>query len=124
MVMALKLSLKKSIFPVEIGDFKFEVDLSDDRAKGLEEKMTAFLKGINELAGAPEHEAEFAALLEGVFDELLGSGAYEKLYEYAKRVDVLAELLEALVLALVSKLPGRSALVDAIQAAKQTDASA
>ena len=37
--MALKLNLKKSIFPVEIGDFKFEVDLSDDKAKDFEEKI-------------------------------------------------------------------------------------
>ena len=119
--MALKLSLKKSIFPVEIGEFKFEVDLSDDKAKDLEEKVSAFLKGINDLAGNPENEEKFTELLKNVFDELLGEGAYEKLYDYAKRVDLLAELLEELVLALVSKLPGRSALIDAIKATKQAE---
>lgn len=120
-VMALKLSLKKSVFPVEIGTFKFEVDLSDDKAKELEEKVTTFLKGISDLAGSSENEEEFAALLAHVFDALLGEGAYEKLYGYAKRVDLLAELLEELILALVSKLPGRLALVDAVKATKQAD---
>lgn len=119
--MALKLSLKKSIFPVEIGTFKFEVDLSDDKAKDLEEKVTTFLKGINELTGTPENEEKVATLLKNVFNELLGEGAYEKLYDYTKRVDLLAELLEELVLALVSKLPGRSAFIEAVKATKQAD---
>lgn len=119
--MALKLSLKKSIFPVEIGEFNFEVDLSDDKAKDFEEKMTTFLNGIKELKGAPASEDKFAELLKDVFDELLGVGAYEKLYGYAKRTDLLAELLENLVLALVSNLPGRSAMVKAIQTTKQAD---
>ena len=119
MTMALKLSLKKSIFPVEIGKFKFEVDLSDDKAKDFEEKMTTFLKEINDLS--PENEDKFATLLKNVFDELLGTGAYEKLYDYTKRVDLLAELLEELILALISKLPGRSALVEAIKVAKLVD---
>ena len=117
--MALKLSLKKSIFPVEIGEFKFEVDLSDDKTKDFEEKMTTFLKGIHELSELAENEERFAGLLRDIFDELLGTGAYEKLYGYAKRLDLLTELLEDLVLTLASKLPGRSVLVDEIKAAKQ-----
>ena len=117
--MALKLSLKKSIFPVEIGEFKFEVDLSDDKSKDFEAKMTTFLKEINDLS--PENKDKFATLLKNVFDELLGVDAYEKLYGYTKRVDILAELLEELILALVSKLPGRSALVEAIKVAKLVD---
>lgn len=121
--MALKLSLKKSTFPVEIEGFKFEVDLSDGRARDFEEKMVAFLKSTSELSEAPDSEERFAILLEDVFDELLGAGAYEKLYDYAKRLDLLAELLEELVLGLLSKLPGRSELVNAIQTAKQANVS-
>lgn len=120
--MALKLNLKKSVFPVEIGEFKFEVDLSDHQSRQLEEKMTAFLKGIHELSEVSDNEQQFASLLANVFDELLGAGAYEKLYHHAQRLDLLAELLEELILALVAKLPGRFELVKAIQTAKQADA--
>lgn len=119
--MALKLSLKKSIFPVEIGEFKFEVDLSDDKTEAFEEKVTVFLAGINQLSEAPDNETKFAELLQNVFDGLLGAGAYEKLYSYAKRNDILAELLEELVLALVAKLPGRQGLIDSIKAAKMAE---
>ena len=116
--MALKLNLKKSIFPIEIGEFEFEVDLSDDKSKAFEEKVTTFLTGINQLDEVPENETKFAELLQNVFDGLLGNGAYEQLYNYAQRNDILAELLEELVLALVSKLPGRQGLIDDIKAAK------
>ena len=119
--MALKLNLKRSIFPVEIGDFKFEVDLSDDKAKDFEAKMTAFLAELNELSDTSENEDKIVTLLKDVFNELLGEGAYDQLYDYTKRVDLLAELLEELILSLVSKLPGRSALIEALRTARQTD---
>jgi len=119
--MALKLNLKKSIFPVEIGEFKFEVDLSDDKTEAFEEKVTTFLTGINQLAETPDNEMKFAELLQNVFDGLLGTGAYDHLYGYAKRNDILAELLEELVLALVAKLPGRQGLIDGIKAAKMVE---
>jgi len=119
--MALKLTLKKSIFPVEIGEFKFEVDLSDDKTEAFEEKVTIFLTGINKLAETSGDESKFAELLQNVFDGLLGAGAYDKLYNHAKRNDILAELLEELVLALVAKLPGRQGLIDGIKAAKMAE---
>jgi len=119
--MALKLNLKKSIFPVEIGEFKFEVDLSDDKTDAFEEKVTTFLTGINQLTDAPDNETKFAELLQNVFDGLLGAGAYNQLYNYAKRNDILAELLEELVLALVAKLPGRQGLIDGIKSVKMAD---
>ena len=122
--MALKLNLKKSLFPVEIGEFKFEVDLSDDKTTEFEEKVTTFLTEITDLQATPENEAKFAELLQTVFDGLLGTGAYEQLYNYAKRTDILAELLEELVLALISKLPGRSAITEEIKAAKMTEGTA
>ena len=121
--MALKLTLKKSIFPVEIGEFKFEVDLSDDKTEAFEEKVTTFLTGINQLAETPGEESKFAKLLQNVFDGLLGAGAYDKLYSYAKRNDILAELLEELVLALVAKLPGRQSLIDGIKTAKMAESA-
>ena len=116
--MALKLTLKKSIFPIEIGEFKFEVDLSDDKTEAFEEKVTTFLTGITQLVETPDNQSEFSELLQNVFDGILGNGAYDQLYNYAKRDDILAELLEELVLALVAKLPGRQGLIDGIKAAK------
>jgi len=117
--MALKLSLKKSVFPVEIGEFKFEVDLADDKVKVLEEKTILFLKEVKEFAKNPEKKEKFEELLQDLFDELLGKGAYKKLYNYTKRVDILAELLGELVLGLTSKLPGREGLANALLASKQ-----
>ncbi|MCL2559274.1 MAG: hypothetical protein FWE07_02195 [Turicibacter sp.] len=115
--MALKLNLKKSIFPVEIGAFTFEVDLSDDKVKDFEAKMASFLEGVE---AAAADEATFTELLGNVYDELLGDGAYKKLYDHTKRVDILAELLGDLMLALVSKLPGRTTLIDALKASDTT----
>ena len=113
--MALKFNLKKSLFPVEIVEFKFEVDLSDDKTAAFEEKVTSFLTEIAELQATPANEAKFAELLQTVFDSLLGTGAYDQLYTYAKRTDILAELLGELMLALVNKLPGRNGLIDGIK---------
>ena len=104
--MALKLNLKKSTFPVEIGEFKFEVDLSDHKAKKLEKSMTAFLKEVKGLSENPDDQDRFEELLKGLFDELLGKGAYKKLYNHTKRVDLLADLLGELIQRLASKLPG------------------
>lgn len=119
--MAIKLNLKKSIIPVEIGDFKFEVDLSDEKANAFEEAIIKFLKGIKELSNEAKNESKLGDLLEDAFDELLGEGAFEKLYGYAKRLDSLAELFNELILELVSKLPGRSELIHEIRSKKQLE---
>ena len=118
--MALKLNLKKSIFPIKIGDFKFEVDLSSDKITELEAKIVKFLKGIKELPETPENEEKFAVLLETVYDELLGTGSYEKLYDHAKQVELLASLFEELVLTILSKLSENQDLSIAIQEMNQT----
>jgi hypothetical protein len=121
--MALKLTLKKSIFPIELGEFKFEVDLSDDKSADFEEKVTTFLVGINQLGDAPDGEAKFAELLKNVYDGLLGDGAYDKLYGFTQRNDFLAEKLEELVLELVAKLPGRQPLINRIKATRMAELS-
>jgi len=118
--MALKLNLKKSIFPIKIGDFKFEVDLSSDKTTELEAKIVKFLKGIEELPETPENEEKFAELLETVYDELLGAGSYKKLYDHAKQVELLANLFEELVLTILSKLSENQDLSNAIQEMNQT----
>ena len=119
-MMALKLNLKKSVFPIKIGDFKFEVDLSNDKTTKLEVNILKFLKGIKELPETPENEEKFAALLETVYDELLGGGSYEKLYNHAKQVELLATLFEELVITILSKLSENQDLSTAIQEMNQT----
>lgn len=109
--MTIKLNLKQSLIPVQIGELKFQVDLSDTHSKNLETKLTNFLREVNQLDLNDTSEEKFKTLLHSILNELLGDGAFEKLYEYTKRTDLLAELLEELVIELVKKLPGRDSLL-------------
>ena len=109
--MALKLNLKKAVFPVEIGKFKYEVDLSDVKSQAFEDKLAAFLTESKELA-EKNNNAGFGALLENIFNDLLGDGAYEQLYGYTQRVDLMVELLTELITKLVGNLPGRAKVVE------------
>ena len=80
--MAIKIELQSTIIPIEIGAFKFEVDMTDEKEKAFKGKLDDFLKEAGELdEEKPEDEIKLKEMLTEVYDDLLGEGSFEKLYK-------------------------------------------
>jgi len=107
--MAIKFNLRSSIIPIEIGDFKFEVDLSDKNRNALADKFDSLSKQIeniskNDQTTEAEKEIEISGALKIAYDELLEEGAYDKLYGYTQSVYILSEFYEELALGVLGAL--------------------
>jgi len=106
--MALKLELKSTIIPIEIGDFKFEVDMTDTKRKAIEERLTLFTtKATNLDENNPEDEVKLKDLLQIMYDELLGLGAFKKLYTHTESLEILSNVLAHTVVGIKQSLESR-----------------
>ena len=102
--MAIKIELKSTIIPVEIGELKFQIDVSDVNMDVIDEKVNAFLKEVDAFKKDLTDESAPAKKLEEALNALLGENAYAKLYEQLKRVDLIVELFDRLMIELVKNL--------------------
>ena len=106
--MALKLELKSTIIPIEIGDFKFEVDMTDTKRKAIEEKLILFTtQAANLDENNPEDEAKLKGLLQVMYDELLGSGAFNQLYAHTESFEILSNVLAHTIIGIKQSLQER-----------------
>ena len=90
--MAIKIELKSTIIPVEIGELKFQIDVSDVNMEVLESKVSSFLKevdvftkdlndGSTPIKQLEEASEELVEQFEEVYGELLGADSFKKIYE-------------------------------------------
>jgi len=100
--MAIKIDIKKTIIPVEIGELEFEFDLGDKnmkevekKAKEMEVKATKFENLTDEESEVAEAEAQ--SFIKESFDYLLGAEAFEKIYEQTPNISFLADYFLQLV---------------------------
>ena len=106
--MALKLELKSTIIPIEIGYFKFEVDMTDTKRKAVEEKLMQFTtEAVNLDEHNPEDEAKLKDLLQEMYDEILGLGAFNKLYAHTESFEILSNVLTHIVVGIKQSLQER-----------------
>lgn len=96
--MAIKLNLNTTIIPVEIGDFNFEINMTDEKEKALQAKLNEFLKQAEKLnENNLEDEEKIHTMIAKMYDELLGSGAFEKLYAHTPNTGILLGVFMQLV---------------------------
>ena len=101
--MAIKIDLESTKIPVEIGDLKFEINVADDKYEAF---LQSFEKFISEAKDIDEENIEvnvrLKELLQKTYDELLGKGAFKKVYAKIPNISfvtgVLTNLFEHLVL--------------------------
>jgi len=92
--MALKIELGTTVIPVEVNGLKFEVDTSDKSMREFNTKYKTFIEEMVKLdLDNLENEEVISEMLSDLMDELLGEGAFEKLY---KLIPSLAKLIYGL----------------------------
>jgi len=96
--MAIKLNLKTTIIPVEIGDFKFEINMTDEKEKAFQAKLNDFLQKAHQLnEQTSEDEETLRIMIAEMYDELLEKGAFEKLYNHTPNTGILLGVFMELV---------------------------
>ena len=111
--MAIKINLESTVIPVEIGDLKFQIDVTDETYERYVQAFNSFLDDVSEL---DETTSEDLTLLKAkqrnVYDVLLGEGAFESIYELAPSVvittGILTQVVEQLEKEMMKRLDGRS----------------
>lgn len=94
--MAIKIQTEKPSIPIEIGNLKFEFDVSDESIKKFREDGIKIQK---ELANIEVDENDEIALeqtkdaLRRGYEVLLGKGAFEKIYELSPSVVICMQYL-------------------------------
>ena len=106
--MAIKVSLESTKIPVEIGDLKFEIDVTDEKYEAFIEKFNNFLAKIEFLS---EEKVEDMTLLKTmvseVYEELLGMGSYEKIYSKMPNIGFVSSALVSIVTQLIKEMEQR-----------------
>jgi len=96
--MAIKINLESTKIPVEIGDLKFEIDVTDEKYEAFIQNFNAFLSKMESL---DEEKSEDIALLktmvEEVYEELLGTGSYDQIYTKMPNIAFVASVLVNIV---------------------------
>ena len=111
--MAIKINLESTVIPVEIGDLKFEIDVTDEK---YERYIQAFNTFLDDVSALDETAAEDLALLKAkqtqVYDVLLGAGAFESVYQLAPSVvittGILTQVVEQLEKEMMKRLEGKA----------------
>ena len=96
--MAIKLNLRTATIPVEIGEFKFEIEMTDAKERAFQAKINDFIQKAQEAREEkPEDEEALRGMVSEMFDELLGDGAFEKLYAHTSNTGILLSVFMELV---------------------------
>lgn len=101
----IKINTKKTGIPVEIGDLKFEFDLSDENIIKFQNADTELRK---ELDALDEEKEDFVTdgkiVLEKAFDTFLGKGSFAKIYEQTPSILFLINYLSQLTNGLADEI--------------------
>jgi len=79
--MAVKVNLKSTTIPVEIGDMKFEVKMDEDNYLNFAKKFEIFLSELEQLDEEKLNDLEYLKpMFRVVHDALLGDGSFDMVY--------------------------------------------
>jgi len=96
--MAIKINLNTTVIPVEIGQHKFEINMTDEKEVAFQTKLNKFLTDIQELnEEKPEDTEKLTTLVADVLDSLLGVGSFDTLYKEVPNTGILLGVLMDLV---------------------------
>jgi len=106
--MAIKINLEATKIPVEIGDLKFEIDVTDERYEAFINNFNEFLTKLDSLDdGKSEDIAVLKTLVSEIYAELLGEGSYEQIYEKMPNIAFVASVLVNIVTQLTEEMDER-----------------
>ena len=114
--MAFKIELKSTVIPFTVGGFDFEVDSSDENMKAFNVKYTELLTETNKIrASLSADEEQYRALVESSMNELLGVGAFDRLYEKFPSTIMLFDTLNKIVNSLMKSMVTRTTVTDMLE---------
>lgn len=96
----IKIELKKQVIPIEIGTYKYDLDVTD---KGLEEIKKSFIEYADLISNVKDDE-NFTKVLEESFDSLLEPGAYKNIYSQVQSKLQMVNVLEQLTVGIIVEL--------------------
>ena len=106
--MAIKVNLESTVIPVEIGDLKFQIDVTDEKYESFIKNFNEFLEKIETLDEEKSEDiARLKEFVKEIYDELLGVGAYKKTYEKMPNISFVARTLANVVTQLVAEMDQR-----------------
>ena len=101
MNMAIKIQTQKPSIPVEIGNLKFEFDVSDESVKQFREKGLVILREFENLEVDENDEEKSLDNAKDVvkrgYEFILGEGSFEKVYELSPSILILMKYYEQIV---------------------------
>jgi len=107
--MAIKINLESVKIPLEIGDLKFEIDVTDEKYEAFIKNFNIFLEKMEVL---DEEKTEDLALIKEmvkeVYEDLLGKGAYEQIYEKMPNTAFVSKVLVTIVSQMMIEMESKS----------------
>jgi len=105
---AIKINLESTKIPVEIGDLKFEIDVTDEKYEAFINNFNIFLTKLDTLDEEnTEDIAVLKTLVSEVYNELLGTDSYEQIYEKMPNIAFVASALVNIVTQLIEEMDQR-----------------
>ena len=106
--MAIKINLQSTVIPVQLGDLKFEVDVADEKYDEIVKNFNGFLEKISELDEAKAEDViQLKEIVKETYDQLLGEGTYEQIYDKMPNISFVAGVLVNLVVELAKEMQKR-----------------
>ena len=103
--MAIKVNLKSTIIPVEIGDMKFEVKLDEERHQSFAKKLQIFLEEMAQLSQEKEDDLEhLKSMFRVVHDALLGEGSFDMVYNAMPNLRLVENTFSQVIIGLDKEL--------------------
>ena len=107
--MAIIISLESTVIPVQIGDLKFKIDVTDEKYEKIVERFNSFLVEIEALDEEKSEDiAKLKGIVEEMYEELLGEGAYEKIHAKMPNISFVTGVLANLVTQLIEEVDKRT----------------
>lgn len=97
--MAIKIQTKQTSIPVEIGDLKFDFDVTDESVKNFHKNAENIQKEIENIDLNTDDENSFEQakeVLDRGFTVMLGEGTFDKIYEMSPSLMICLQYLQAI----------------------------
>ena len=106
--MAIKINLESVKIPVEIGDLKYEIDVTDEKYETFVGKFDEFLgKAAALYKEKTEDVTEFKTMLSDIYEALLGEGSFDEIYEQMPNISFVSSTFVKIVTQLMQVMGAR-----------------
>jgi len=93
--MAIKIQTEKPVIPIELGELKFEFELTDENIKRFYDTQDEIRKEFEEMNGDDLESTK--EIVKKAFDYILGDGAFDKIYEVSPSIIIVVKYFQQIV---------------------------